>query len=371
MRYLLPDLKIYEKKEPFTMVPNSIIENPNLSWKAKGIMTALLKNKEGWHTNKKQLRKYATDGRNSLDEGLLELQKQGYLYIIPYQDKIKKRKCAYLWVIATNPDRKNYQKGLDLLDEYGYEPYLLESYDLYEGHHEEQKSQKTVVHIKNTTVKKPKSCTKPVHEINNGWCRNHAPNNTIYNNTNNNPNIFISKEIINNSLSKNIFVPSRDSEIDKFDTLNFIKPKMVRTKFGKALFDVPVQKKEKVSQDKYLALATKLSEIIQTKKNIKHTKSQIQAWSKEFARLERENGIQYQRQMAAMRWYEEHIGDPYTPVIESGTSFRNKFIRLEAAIIRSENSYTPKTKNNSGLAHFDPEYNDILMRKATEKVTVL
>lgn len=188
-------------------------------------------------------------------------------------------------------------------------------------------------------------------------------------NEKNNPNISLSKE--NNSLSKDISVPSRDSESDKFDTLNSIKPKMARTK-GKALFDVPVQKKEKVSQDKYLALATKLSEIIQTKKNIKHTKSQIQAWSKEFARLERENGIQYQRQKAAMRWYEEHIGDPYTPVIESGTSFRNKFIKLEAAIVRSENSYTQKTKNNSSLAHFDPEYNDILMRKAEKvKVTVL
>lgn len=197
---------------------------------------------------------------------------------------------------------------------------------------------------------------------------NNNDNNDNNDKNNNNPNISLSKE--NNSLSKDIFVPSRDSESDKFDTLNSIKPKLERTK-GKALFDVPVQKKKKVSQDKYLALATKLSEIIQTKKNIKHTKSQIQAWSKEFARLERENGIQYQRQKAAMRWYEEHIGDPYTPVIESGTSFRNKFIKLEAAIVRSENSYTQKTKNNSGYAHFNPEYNDILMRKATEKITVL
>lgn len=183
-------------------------------------------------------------------------------------------------------------------------------------------------------------------------------------NEKNNPNISLSK-------AKDISVPSRDSESDKFDTLNSTKPKLERTK-GEALFDIPVQKKEKVSQDKYLALATKLSEIIQTKKNIKHTKSQIQSWSKEFARLEQENGIQYQRQKAAMRWYEEHIGDPYTPVIESGTSFRNKFIKLEAAIVRSENSYTQKTKNNSSLAHFDPEYNDILMRKAEKvKVTVL
>lgn len=185
-------------------------------------------------------------------------------------------------------------------------------------------------------------------------------------------------------VEKNIFVPSRDSESDKFDTLNSIKPKMARTK-GKALFDVPVQKKKKVSQDKpvqkkeevsqedkYLALATKLSEIIQTKKKIKHTQSQIQAWSKQFARLERENGIQYQRQMTAMRWYEEHIGEPYVPVIQSGSSFREKFMNLEAAITRSENSYTQKTKNNSGIAYFDPEYNDILMRKAKKiKVTVL
>ena len=188
-------------------------------------------------------------------------------------------------------------------------------------------------------------------------------------NEKNNPNISLSKE--NNSLSKAIFVPSRDSEIDKFDTLNSIKPKLERTK-GKALFDVPVQKKEEVSQeDKYLALATKLSEIIQTKKNIKHTKSQIQAWAKEFAGLERVNKVQYERQMTAMRWYEEHIGEPYVPVIESGSSFRKKFINLEEAIVRSENSNTQKTKNKCSLAHFDPEYNDILMRKATEKVTVL
>ena len=76
--------------------------------------------------------------------------------------------------------------------------------------------------------------------------------------------------------------------------------------------------------------------------------------------------------MTAMRWYEEHIGEPYVPVIESGTSFRKKFIKLEEAITRSENSYTQKTKNNFYLAQFDPEYNDIFMRKATEvKVTVL
>ena len=83
---------------------------------------------------------------------------------------------------------------------------------------------------------------------------------------------------------------------------------------------------------KYLPLATQLSEIIQTKKNITHTSNQIKQWSNEIRRLVEESKVDYNRVETALNWYSNNIGGTYIPVIESGASLREKFIRLESAM---------------------------------------
>lgn len=99
-----------------------------------------------------------------------------------------------------------------------------------------------------------------------------------------------------------------------------------------------------VDASKYLKLAKKLSNIIQRKKNIKHTPAQIKTWAEEFRKLHTTNKVELSRQKAILKWYKKEIGGQYIPVVESGKSFREKFIKLEDAMNRKD--FTDKPKNN-------------------------
>lgn len=103
--------------------------------------------------------------------------------------------------------------------------------------------------------------------------------------------------------------------------------------------------------EKYLPLANKLSEIIQTKKNIAHTPSQIKNWAKDIRKLEEQNKVEYARVEKALDWYEDNIGGQYIPVIESGLSLREKFDKLEEAVRRDgyrDSNNRHQTKNSIG-----------------------
>jgi hypothetical protein len=103
----------------------------------------------------------------------------------------------------------------------------------------------------------------------------------------------------------------------------------------------------------YLPLSEKLSEIIRSKKNIKHTSQQIRGWTNDIRRMVEENGISYERIDNALKWYSEHIGNEYVPVIESGASLREKFLKLENAMnrhsVKTPYSDLPKEKIEYGI----------------------
>lgn len=86
--------------------------------------------------------------------------------------------------------------------------------------------------------------------------------------------------------------------------------------------------------DQYLPVAERLAEIIQSSKNIRHTPGQIKGWAKQIKLLVEQNKVPLIRVRRALRWYSKHIGQPYVPVIESGVSLREKFIKLEGAMER-------------------------------------
>ena len=103
----------------------------------------------------------------------------------------------------------------------------------------------------------------------------------------------------------------------------------------------PAQKKYKL----YRPLARKLAVIIQSKKNIVLTGHQIKAWVKPIQALIEINQVSFSRVETALDWYKKHSTDPYVPVIESGNSLKEKFIKLENAIERQKNppiNNTPK-----------------------------
>lgn len=151
------------------------------------------------------------------------------------------------------------------------------------------------------------------------------------------------KNKVKDKISKDIFVrPARsDGEISKKPFSNgsikrTIPPKSQRQEITQIRKKVPPKE-----QNQFIPLAQNLAEIIQTKKNIKHPPKQISSWACEFQRLEKTNGVSVQRMQTCLDWYADHIGEPFTPVIESGRSFRDKFMRLEDAIERSKRPSPP------------------------------
>jgi hypothetical protein len=101
---------------------------------------------------------------------------------------------------------------------------------------------------------------------------------------------------------------------------------------------------------KFLQTAIRLSDIIKQTKNMKHTHQQIKSWTNDLRLLNEGNGIDQDRMDKALDWYEKNIGGEYIPVIESGSSFREKFIKLEAAMKRNGNG---KPKGPTSQSHIE------------------
>ena len=117
----------------------------------------------------------------------------------------------------------------------------------------------------------------------------------------------------------------------------------------KSISVAPAKRNGKASIKKvnpaYFKLAKKLSKIIHTKKNITHTPIQIKAWSEELRKLGSVNKVSYFRQKVILKWYKNAIGGEYIPVVESGKSFREKFIKLEDAMNRKDFTKNSKLTN--------------------------
>jgi hypothetical protein len=93
----------------------------------------------------------------------------------------------------------------------------------------------------------------------------------------------------------------------------------------------------------YLPLAKQLYKIIVTKKHIKFTPKQIQNWANDIRPLIETQKVSIKRIIIALNFYSEHIGEDYIPVIESGRSLRDKFVKLENAMKR--NGYKKEIKS--------------------------
>ena len=75
------------KPNNFTIVANSIIYNPRLSYKAKCLLIAMLGKPDDWDFTAVGLTKYSMDGIASVNSGLKELEREGYLV------RIRTRNC--------------------------------------------------------------------------------------------------------------------------------------------------------------------------------------------------------------------------------------------------------------------------------------
>lgn len=98
-----------------------------------------------------------------------------------------------------------------------------------------------------------------------------------------------------------------------------------------------IVRKNEIDLEPYKKIAWKLSKIIQTKKNIIHTPNQVKSWAEEIRKLHTVNKVDIVRQKQVLKWYKTAIGGEFIPAVESGKSFRDKFIKLESAMNRKQN----------------------------------
>lgn len=70
------------KDNPFVMIDRRPIENPALSWKAKGILAYLLSRPDDWVIQFRDLVKRSSDGAHTVRESMKELRKAGHVRLV-------------------------------------------------------------------------------------------------------------------------------------------------------------------------------------------------------------------------------------------------------------------------------------------------
>jgi len=70
---------VKNKGNPYVMIDRRPIDNPRLSFKAKGILTYLLSRPDGWEVNLIDLAKRSTEGLSAIKSGVKELKEAGHL----------------------------------------------------------------------------------------------------------------------------------------------------------------------------------------------------------------------------------------------------------------------------------------------------
>ena len=98
-------IKIKKRKHPFVQIDKRNLENKELSWKAKGLLTYLLSKPDDWKTYASELVNRSTDRRDSIASGLKELEKAGHLEKRKLQDK-KGRFISWEYIVYEEPRKE-------------------------------------------------------------------------------------------------------------------------------------------------------------------------------------------------------------------------------------------------------------------------
>ena len=68
-----------DKDNPYVMVNKELLNNTELSWKSKGLLTYLLSLPDNWKIYEDEIVKHAKDGKDSLKSAIKELIENGYI----------------------------------------------------------------------------------------------------------------------------------------------------------------------------------------------------------------------------------------------------------------------------------------------------
>lgn len=87
----------------FTTLPNELIRDPQISWKALGILVFVLSLPDNFRLRLSHLSKQKTSGRDATRTGIKELQVAGYLCI--QRERGERGKFSHTtWLVSDQPD---------------------------------------------------------------------------------------------------------------------------------------------------------------------------------------------------------------------------------------------------------------------------
>lgn len=315
----IPDAINCSPKSNFSMLPDEGADNENLSIGAKGLLWMLLRNKDGWTSYIENLLSKTSTGKAALNTALNELEREGYLWKINYVNKKTKQRVGSFWAYTGTQYQFDIDNELIYLEENELEPWT--------GNKKKPEPDFKVM------------ASEPEPDFRDIAFRDIA----------NRPPIILNKE---------------KEEIEKD-----ISP-------GAAPHGGSDIKKDKTERNKkYIPLAEKLALLIQTYKNMSFTQKQINQWANEFRRLEEENKVPFVKQRKVLHQYSKIVGNEFVPIVESGSSFRQKFIRIEEAIKRNNSPSFSKSnpQSNRYMPDDAPNYDrvDTIINNVTGEVIQL
>ena len=68
-----------DKDNPFVMINKTSLSDPNLSWRAKGLLSYLLSLPDDWKIYENEITRHAKDGRDATRATIKELETHGYI----------------------------------------------------------------------------------------------------------------------------------------------------------------------------------------------------------------------------------------------------------------------------------------------------
>jgi hypothetical protein len=96
-------VRIQKKQHRYTILDNTGLQDPRLSFKAKGILAYLLTKPDNWEVSLPELIQASSDGEHTVQTGLKELQAQGYAKLVPIRGD-RGRVTGRRWIIFECPE---------------------------------------------------------------------------------------------------------------------------------------------------------------------------------------------------------------------------------------------------------------------------
>lgn len=90
------------KSDPFARIPKTLLNDEQLSWKAKGVLSYLIGKPPGWKVRVTDLQKRGRDGRDAVRSALMELRVHGYCELV----RIKAKDGTFgesVWKVSDSP----------------------------------------------------------------------------------------------------------------------------------------------------------------------------------------------------------------------------------------------------------------------------